>query len=183
MNIPELERITFFPGQRLHAEDLTDVQTVDRELRWLHNRSLHTWGIGLGFGVTGEAGASAVAIVLYIGERSEVLLPKEHGARERAKVWVFAALNSIEPPIQHLTALDLFHTNEAWAKEARPTAEASVKRRCVSLRVISLLNEHFMASAVTHCPITWPKSFPSLSGSCPMCGATVMAISRLSSCL
>jgi hypothetical protein len=62
MNIPELERITFFPGQRLHAEDLIDVQTVDRELRWLHNRSLHTWGIGLGFAVTGEAGASAVTI-------------------------------------------------------------------------------------------------------------------------
>jgi hypothetical protein len=62
MNIPELERITFFPGQRLHAEDLIGLQTVDRELRWLHNRSLHTWGIGLGFGVTGEAGASAVGI-------------------------------------------------------------------------------------------------------------------------
>jgi hypothetical protein len=62
MNIPELERITFFPGQRLHAEDLTDVQTVDRELRWLHNRSLHTWGIGAGFAVAGEAGASAVTI-------------------------------------------------------------------------------------------------------------------------
>jgi hypothetical protein len=62
MNIPELERITFFPGQRLHAEDLTDVQSVDRELRWLHNRSLHTWGIGLGFAVGGEAGDSAVVI-------------------------------------------------------------------------------------------------------------------------
>ena len=62
MDIPELERITFFPGQRLHAEDLTDVQTVDRELRWLHNRSLHTWGIGLGFVVAGDAGASAVTI-------------------------------------------------------------------------------------------------------------------------
>jgi hypothetical protein len=62
MNIPELERITFFPGQRLHAEDLTEAQRIDRELRWLHNRSLHTWGIGEGFGVTGEAGESAVAI-------------------------------------------------------------------------------------------------------------------------
>jgi hypothetical protein len=62
MNIPPLERITFFPGQRLHAEDLTDVQSVDRELRWLHNRSLHTWGIGTGFGVSGEAGESSVRI-------------------------------------------------------------------------------------------------------------------------
>lgn len=62
MNIPDLERITFFPGQRLHADDLGEVQTVDRELRWLHNRSLHTWGIGAGFGVAGEAGDSTIAI-------------------------------------------------------------------------------------------------------------------------
>jgi hypothetical protein len=62
MNIPEIDRITFFPGQRLHAEDLTDAQAADRELRWLHNRSLHTWGIGAGLVVTGEAGASAVGI-------------------------------------------------------------------------------------------------------------------------
>jgi hypothetical protein len=62
MNIPELERITFFPGQRLLADDLTEVQTSDRELRWLHNRSLHTWGIGLGFVVHGNAGESAVTI-------------------------------------------------------------------------------------------------------------------------
>lgn len=62
MNIPDLDRITFFPGQRLQAEDLSEAQRVDRELRWLHNRSLHTWGIGEGFGVTGEAGEAAVVI-------------------------------------------------------------------------------------------------------------------------
>jgi hypothetical protein len=61
-DIPELDRITFFPGQRLLARDLSDVQRVDRELRWLHNRSLHTWGIGLGLGVTGEPGDSVVQV-------------------------------------------------------------------------------------------------------------------------
>ena len=61
-DIPILERITFFPGQRLLAGDLTDVQDVERELRWLHNRSLHAWGIGLAFGVTGNIGDSAVRI-------------------------------------------------------------------------------------------------------------------------
>lgn len=60
--IPALERITFFPGQRLHARDLSDGQDVDRQLRWLHNRSLHTWGIGIGLAVKGEAGVSAVQI-------------------------------------------------------------------------------------------------------------------------
>src|SRR5438874_11058918 len=37
------------------------------------------------------------AIVLYVGERSETLLPKEPQARARAAQWLIAALNSIEP--------------------------------------------------------------------------------------
>jgi glutathione S-transferase len=37
------------------------------------------------------------AIVLYIGERSETLLPKDPLARARATQWLIAALNSIEP--------------------------------------------------------------------------------------
>ena len=60
--IPNLKRIEFFAGQRLTAQDLTDVQDANRQLRWLHNRSLHGWGIGIGYGVTGEAGDTSVAI-------------------------------------------------------------------------------------------------------------------------
>ena len=37
------------------------------------------------------------AIVLYVGERSEALLPKDPEARARATQWLVAALNSIEP--------------------------------------------------------------------------------------
>src|SRR5262249_44078454 len=37
------------------------------------------------------------AIVLYIGERSETLLPKDPAARAHATQWLIAALNSIEP--------------------------------------------------------------------------------------
>jgi hypothetical protein len=60
--IPDLKRIQFFAGQRLTAQDLTDVQTANREYRWLHNRSLHSWGIGVGYGVTGERGDTAVIV-------------------------------------------------------------------------------------------------------------------------
>ena len=52
-DIPELDRVVFFDHQRLTARDLNEAATVQRELRWLHNRSLHGWGIGLGFGVSG----------------------------------------------------------------------------------------------------------------------------------
>src|ERR1700756_1773528 len=46
------------------------------------------------------------AIVLHLGERSETLLPKEPGARARAVQWLIAALNSVEPIVQHVALLD-----------------------------------------------------------------------------
>ncbi len=52
-DFPLLERPAFFDGQRLTAADLTTVQRFHRELRWLHNRSLHNWGIAFGYAVTG----------------------------------------------------------------------------------------------------------------------------------
>jgi hypothetical protein len=61
-DVPDFERITFFPHQRLQAADLTALQEAHREQRWLHNRSLHQWGIALGLGVTGERGDTAVTV-------------------------------------------------------------------------------------------------------------------------
>ncbi len=62
VDVPSLERITFFTGQRLTAPDLAALQRAHRELRWLHNRSLHGWGVGVGLAVTGERGDSAVTV-------------------------------------------------------------------------------------------------------------------------
>lgn len=73
------------------------------------------------------------AIVLHIGERSEALLPKEPGARARATQWLIAALNSIEPFVAQLGALDIFYSAEEWAKLRRPSLEAFVRRRVGSL--------------------------------------------------
>jgi hypothetical protein len=61
-DVPSLERVVFFTGQRLTAADLAALQQSHRELRWLHNRSLHNWGIGIGFGVTGDRGDSTVTV-------------------------------------------------------------------------------------------------------------------------
>lgn len=63
------------------------------------------------------------AIVLHVGETSEALLPREPVARERAKAWVFAALNSIEIAVTDLAHIDFFFANEEWAKLRRPGAE------------------------------------------------------------
>ena len=49
-----LERFQFFNGQRLFASDLQGADDFNREMRWLHNRSLHQPGIGSGFAVYGK---------------------------------------------------------------------------------------------------------------------------------
>jgi hypothetical protein len=51
---PATERIKFFDGQRLFASDLQFLEQFNREMRWLHNQSLHQAGIGSGFAVFGN---------------------------------------------------------------------------------------------------------------------------------
>jgi hypothetical protein len=60
--IPSLNRPAFFDGQQLTAADLDEVQRYHRELRWLHNRSLHGWGIAFGYSVTGIRGERSVHV-------------------------------------------------------------------------------------------------------------------------
>jgi glutathione S-transferase len=73
------------------------------------------------------------AIVLYIGERSETLLPKEPRARARATQWLVAALNSIEPFVMNVATIDLFHADQEWARLRRPGAVEFVQRRLAAL--------------------------------------------------
>ena len=68
------------------------------------------------------------AIVLFIAERHG-LLPREPAARERAKAWMFAALNSIDPDIIALGDIDHFAAREAWAIARRPALVESLLRR------------------------------------------------------
>ncbi|KAA2243999.1 glutathione S-transferase family protein [Salinarimonas soli] len=69
------------------------------------------------------------AIVLHIGERSEVLLPPDPKGRARATQWVVAALNSIEPFALQVALIDIFYKDEEWAKLRRPGAADFLRRR------------------------------------------------------
>jgi glutathione S-transferase len=73
------------------------------------------------------------AIVLHIAEKSDVLMPADDQGRKRMITWMFAALNSIEPHIQNLTAMDLFHADADWAKQRRPAALQLAQSRLKSL--------------------------------------------------
>jgi glutathione S-transferase len=69
------------------------------------------------------------AIVLRIAEASEALSPRDALGRARTASWVLAALNSVEPAIDDLADIDLFHADADWAKERRPGAEQAVRER------------------------------------------------------
>jgi hypothetical protein len=81
-DIPVLERPSFFDGQLLDAADLGAVATHARELRWLHNRSLHGWGVVSGLAVAGERRETAVLVTSGVAldcQGRELLVP--HDAR------------------------------------------------------------------------------------------------------
>lgn len=75
-----VERPQFFNGERLFAPDLQSVEAFNREMRWLHNRSLHQPGIGSGFAVAGGKGDRMVTVgpgyALDIDGR-EIILTRE----------------------------------------------------------------------------------------------------------
>jgi glutathione S-transferase len=73
------------------------------------------------------------AIVLHIGERSETLLPRDPRARARAVQWLIAALNSIDPSVGNVAAIDLFYRDEPWAKLRRAGAVEFLQRRLSAL--------------------------------------------------
>jgi len=81
-----------------------------------------------GFGLF-ESGA----IVLYIAQQSEALMPIEPKARARVTCWAFAALNSIEPRVQSLAEIDFSHADAEWAKLRRPALEEAVRARLTLL--------------------------------------------------
>ena len=73
------------------------------------------------------------AIVLHIAESSEALMPRDPNGRARTIAWMFAALNSVEPPVQELGRLDAFHAGEAWAAARRPMAVEAAQKRLAAL--------------------------------------------------
>ena len=60
------------------------------------------------------------AILLHLAIEDERLLPFDRNPRMRSVAWMIAALNSIEPIILQLLAIDVFNRGQEWTKERRP---------------------------------------------------------------
>ncbi len=69
------------------------------------------------------------AIVFHIAERHAGLLPDDASARARAITWMFAALNTVEPPILELVTAKLLEGDKSWFAQRMPLVEGRVRDR------------------------------------------------------
>ena len=73
------------------------------------------------------------AIVLHVAQRHAGLLPHKANARARAIAWMFAAVNTVEPPILDLVNARLFEREKPWGEARLPLVEGRVRGRLKQL--------------------------------------------------
>ena len=73
------------------------------------------------------------AIVLHIAAHHAGLLPEDTNARARAITWMFAAVNTVEPPILELGTAKLLEGDKPWHTERLPLVEDRVRGRLKQL--------------------------------------------------
>lgn len=69
------------------------------------------------------------AIVLHIAERHGGLLPDDANARARAIAWMFAALDTVEPPIFDRALARILERDEPWYEQRLRFLEDSIRTR------------------------------------------------------
>jgi glutathione S-transferase len=75
------------------------------------------------------------AIILHIAERHGGLFSDGADARARAITWMFAALNTVEPPILELVTAKILEGDRPWAEERLPLVKDRIRDRLVQLSV------------------------------------------------
>src|SRR6201987_6054956 len=69
------------------------------------------------------------AIVFHIAERHAGLLPDDVIARARAITWMFAALNTVEPPILDLQTTRFLEGDKTWFAQRLPVVQDRIRNR------------------------------------------------------
>jgi glutathione S-transferase len=69
------------------------------------------------------------SIVFHIAERHAGLLPDDANARARAITWMFAALNTVEPPIFDRDLVKILERDEPWYEQRLRVLEDSIRKR------------------------------------------------------
>jgi glutathione S-transferase len=97
------------------------------------HRALHPFGQIPTYEEGGLALFESGAIVFHIAERHAGLLPEDANARARAITWMFAALNTIEPPILDLSIAKLLEGDKPWSEQRLPIVKDRIRHRLSEL--------------------------------------------------
>jgi glutathione S-transferase len=73
--------------------------------------------------------------VFHIAQRHAGLLPVDPAARARAISWIFAALNTVEPPVLELTNARIVEGDKPWTKDRLPLVMDRIRERLQQLSV------------------------------------------------
>ena len=73
------------------------------------------------------------AIIFHIAQRHAGLLPDDANARARAITWMFAAINTIEPPILELVTARFVEGDKPWSSERLPLIKERIHQRLAAL--------------------------------------------------
>jgi glutathione S-transferase len=86
------------------------------------------------------------AILLYLGEQDERLLPREPEAHWRALTWLFAGFSSVEPAVMQYVWIGAFNAGTDWSAAAKPDALQFVGQRVKRLSD-ALAGQEWLAGA------------------------------------
>ena len=107
-----------------------DVRLVSfSEMKEPAHRALHPFGQIPTYEEGDLALFESGAIVFHIADRHSGLLPDDAKARARAITWMFAALNTVEPPILDRGFATLMERDKTWYRERLPILEDRVRVR------------------------------------------------------
>jgi len=106
-----------------------DVRLISfSEMKEPAHRALHPFGQIPTYEEGDLALFESGAIVFHIAERHAGLLPKDANARARAIMWMFAALNTLEPPLVERGMATLMERDKPWYDQRQPLVEERARK-------------------------------------------------------
>lgn len=107
-----------------------DVRLVSfKAMKEAAHRALNPFGQIPTYEEDGLALFESGAIVFHVAQRHAGLLPDEPNARARAVMWMFAALNTVEPPILDLQTARFAEGDKPWAAERLALVKDRIRQR------------------------------------------------------
>ncbi|WP_323718426.1 glutathione S-transferase family protein [Paracoccus aminovorans] len=98
-----------------------------------HNLALHPFGQIPTYEKGDLALFESGAIVLHVAQSRPGLLPEDANARARAVIWIFAALNTVEPPIVEWEQARYHEPDRPWHQARLSLLEKRIRVRLEQL--------------------------------------------------